>query len=115
MYECEDHGYDGFEPCRLCLVELDIRKAEMQAPKPVVKHVHAPGPCPECAGRMERDATQRWTLLLALLLALAGAALSSALPELLPGRLRAVAYVPAAAVALVGVLLRVPKAHREEP
>lgn len=113
MYECEKHGYWGYHPCSLCKAELEMKKPAV--PQPVIKHVHAPGPCPDCALRANRDTLQRWALLLAVLLGIVGFILVSISTRWLPEAWRALLFAPAAIVALVGVFLRVPRSHSETP
>lgn len=115
MYDCSKHGYYGFGPCQLCMQELDLKKLKVGIPEPpqqIVKHVHAPGPCPTCGKRQAALARQAATTCLAGLLALAALAVSELAHLQKPWSI--VVYIPAAIVALAGTLLPIRAFRHEE-
>lgn len=113
MYNCTDHEME-FEdhPCQLCMRELEVEVVKARSPAPVVKtvHIHEPGPCPECLERRLNERRQRVSLLLAVLFGIAAAAAGNLLK--LEGAVRTLVYVPAAVVALLGVLVPLREPHR---
>lgn len=115
MYDCWKHGYFGFSPCALCLQDGDLKKlktAGPTSPAPIVKHVHAPGPCPTCSKRQAALALQAATTCLAGLLALVALAVVEFARLQKPWSI--IAYIPAAAVALIGTLMPIRAFRHEE-
>lgn len=114
-YSCEEHGADyEDDPCQLCMKELEIEELRARTPGPpptVVKHIHVhePGPCPECVERRTNERRQRTALLLAVLFAVLASAAGNLLKLQDPAK--TLVFVPAAVVALLGVLVPLRKPH----